>query len=554
MPPSDGPYLRLAIGRLTVANPNHYAIWVLQAPYPGGYVHHDCLWTEELHQLWNAWQDVFSLRGLPAVPHIPSAYVPQFIWDDASETTPGGNQPNGQSSSYTSRLMQRLGVSLWQWLFDGPIQSSLDQSQGIAIGQNKPLRLRIDVRDPDLIAIPWEIVQSQPGKQAISLSQQILFSRTTSDVDPLPPLDTDLGLRILLVLGHDGTSTPSDNSHRLRLEQEAATLKQVLEEGTQTRHGMRSPLSVPCQVDTLLQPSPAELIQRIETGRYNILFYAGHGVPAPDGGLLFLQPEATLNGTELAQVLTRCRIKLAVFNACWGAQPDHAQQQAIPRSSLAEVLIHHGVPAVLGMRDSIADHEALSFIQVFAEALAERLPVDQAVAIARQHLLTLYKFNQPAWTLPVLYMHPEFNGQIVVSLPEDRTELPGDSPTSIGQTRMRAAMRAVGDQQRVWPVRGGMMRVGRRPENDLVIAEQWVSQRHAEIFCRNSLPGQGNDVTYFLRDFSRFGTLLREPHQHWQKIHRQEVVLQPGSQLKFGSSQGQLLEFVVEGSFPSSLS
>ena len=81
--------------------------------------------------------------------------------------------------------MQHLGISLWQWLFDGPVQSSLDQSQGIAMGQGRALRLRLEIRDPDLIALPWEIMQPQPGKQAVSLSQQLLFSRTTSDVAPL---------------------------------------------------------------------------------------------------------------------------------------------------------------------------------------------------------------------------------------------------------------------------------------------------------------------------------------------------------------------------------
>ncbi len=88
------------------------------------------------------------------------------------------------------------------------------------------------------------------------------------------------------------------------------------------------------------------------------------------------------------------------------------------------MLIHHGVPAVLGMRDTITDEEALSFIQAFAKALAERLPIDQAVAVARQHLLTLYRFNQQAWTLPVLYMHPEFDGELLKPLEGSPTEMP----------------------------------------------------------------------------------------------------------------------------------
>jgi hypothetical protein len=72
----------------------------------------------------------------------------------------------------------------------------------------------------------------------------------------------------------------------------------------------------------------------------------------------------------------------------------------------------------------------LSFIEVFTRSLlgfkdkeaqmsklfpSPRVPIDQAVRIARQQLLTLYKYNQPAWTLPILYMHPEFDGQFAAN-------------------------------------------------------------------------------------------------------------------------------------------
>ncbi len=251
-----------------------------------------------------------------------------------------------------------------------------------------------------------------------------------------------------------------------------------------------------------------------------------------------------LSGTELAQVLTRCRVKLAVFNACWGAQPDHdAQRVAIPRSSLAEVLIHHGVPAVLGMRDSITDQEALSFIQAFAQALSYRMAIDQAVAVARQHLLTLYKFNQPAWTLPVLYMHPEFDGRLVVE--EEKTILPPEPPTWMGHAIPMASLRLLGKPTKVWPIRGGMMRVGSRGDNDLVLQDAGVSREHAEIFCRDISADGDAKPTYFLRDFSRYGTLILGT-EGWQRIHRQEVPLQSGAQLKFGNPLGQTLEFLLD--------
>lgn len=556
---SETPCFSLAIAPLTRAGSAYFAIHVIKAPLPNAYVLHDCVWTETLTNLWQSWQDMFSTRRLPNVPHVSDVNTPPpdpIILPIDLPSAP--NPPIGLSG----RLMQDLGISLWRWLFDGQILTSFKESYGIARGQDKPLRLRLEIRDPDLIALPWEIMQDGAGRQAISLSQQLLFSRTTSDVYTLPTLRTDHILKILLVLGQDtepgSEPTEADVLRTLKLQQEATALTQVLQ--TSGNSGIGGSNQTPCQVDTLVQPTSAELIQALETRAYNVLFYAGHGAPAPDGGLLFLRPDMTLNGTELAQVLTRCQVKLAVFNACWGAQPDHyllagvipgsdeQVAQLIPRSSLAEVLIHHGVPAVLAMRDSITDKEALSFIQAFAKALAERMPIDQAVAVARQHLLTLYKFNQQAWTLPVLYMHPEFDGELLKSLEMSPTMMPANTVTRIGnQDNHRACLRSL-KTARVWQIRGGLMRVGRdRTKNDLVLEEDegGVSREHAVIFRRDSSQESNGEATYFLEDISRFGTWVLHAG-NWQKVHRQEVQLHSGSQLKFGSSQNETLEFILD--------
>lgn len=543
MAASDSLSLRIAIDRLVSAGGEHYAIWVLESPFPGGYVHHDCPWDEQLTGIWHSWQEFFSLRGLPQVPHVPSAYVPQFVLEDSlAAILPNTDQPG----SYTSRLMQGMGIALWRWLFNGAIQQSLERSMGMAMGQEKPLRLRLELRDPNLISLPWETMQAQAGRPAVSLNQNILFSRTTSAVDPLPPLDLDDSLRILLVLGQDepdslAASTSSRNGGQvLQLQDEAQVLKNILEQGT-SGIGRGAFNKVYCQVHALVEPDPASMIRELESGRYNVFFYAGHGVPAPDGGLLFVRSGNPLNGTELAQVLTRCQIKLAVFNTCWGAQPDQRDRNVIPRSSLAEVLLHHGVPAVVAMRDSIADEEALSFIQLFAQLLAERKPLDQAVAIARQHLLTLYGFNQPAWTLPVLYMHPDFNGALLETPREDEvTRIPGEERPYQG-----VAMRCVENPTNVWPIHRGLMRIGRLPNNDLVISEPWVSSQHAEIFCRNVLEDGIAQPVYFLRDLSRYGTYYYKEGR-WRHVHRDEVPLDLGMRIRFGSKEGRPLEFVIE--------
>ncbi|MFN9671764.1 MAG: CHAT domain-containing protein [Microcystis sp.] len=546
------PSLNLAIASL--ATSNHFARWVTKAPLPGGYVHHDCQWTETLTTEWMAWQEMFCLEKMPTLPmleQLEANYRPKLTL-------------SGEGGSYGGRLMQKLGISLWQWLFQASISQSFAQSQGIALGKNQPLRIRLECRNPYLILLPWEIMQ-QAGKQAISLHPNILFSRTTSDVDPLPPIKPSNSLNILLVIGekqiktaassrnltaiNTGGETNSDQA----LESEAANLIRVISPGGSS--SLPENLGVKVKVDTLIRPEAEELTRALDTGKYQAFFYAGHGMAAPNGGSLFLRPGEQLNGTELAQALVRNQVILTVFNACWGAYPAKSGQEMIPRSSLAEVLIHHGVPAVLAMRDAIADREALSFIEVFTRTLfgfkdkeaqmsklfpGPRVPIDQAVRIARQQLLTLYKYNQPAWTLPILYIHPEFDVQLLQTL--DETQSPTVMPNVSG-TMPAAFLYYLDRPERKLSIRGGAMNIGRDRENDLQIAEKWVSKNHCRIICRKK--ADYPDYQYFLEDFSRFGTFIYQDG-HWKQVHNQEVPLESGLQIRFGSHQGQILAFVVE--------
>jgi hypothetical protein len=423
--------------------------------------------------------------------------------------------------------MQQFGSALWRWLMDGPIHTTFSQSQGVAMGQNRPLRLRLDVQDSRLIALPWEIMQPQTGKGAVSVSSQILFSRTSHDVDTLPSPRVTGRLNVLQVLGDDQT---------LGLATEARLLQALPDISSD---------SAPYHIEILRQPNRGDLLAALDSGKYNIFLYGGHGIKAPDGGRLCLRAGDFLSGTELAQALVRNHITLAVFNACWGAQLDRTTNsntgsvEVIPRSSLAEVLIHHGVPAVLGMRHEIADEEALHFIQRLMQELRERHPIDQAVATARQHLLSLYGFNQPSWTLPVLYMHPNFNGRVLQDS-ESRTELPTYLP--FANPFPRAEIRSRAANSLIWPIEGGILRVGRREDNDLVLTDSWVSQQHAEIICRTVEDQE--QPRYFLKDFSRFGTHVFQDNQS-KCVHHREMPLNSGALLRFGNDHGQPLEFIV---------
>ncbi|KOP23776.1 hypothetical protein AMR41_24930 [Hapalosiphon sp. MRB220] len=526
------PSLNLAVKRLVNAGPDHFAICVFEAPYPGARDIHDCVWSAELTQAWRKWQEMFAPDS--CIDISPTAIPP------ASNPLPNEllSPTSGKITSYTSRLMQYLGISLWRWLFDGPILGSLEYSSGIATGQNTRLRFRLEIRDPNLTALPWEIMQREVGQSAMSLSPNILFSRTTNEVEPLLlRLRTDQTLNILLVLGED--------ENHLQLDREADILEQTLSNGSIV--GSHSQGYAPCIVKKLLQPSPQQLIQELETRNYNIFFYAGHGSRGPDGGYLHLRPDMRLNGMELAQVLSHTGVKLAVLNACWGAQPAAVKGQAIPCSSLAEVLIRNGVPAVLGMRDQIADEESLTFIHTFVQALRKRQPIDYAVAEARQHLLAVYRFNQLAWTLPVLYLHPQFDGELIRSYEEGNTELPETSIPGMASLLPMASLRSAGI---TYKLKTGVTRIGRTTDNDIVIPQPSVSRSQAEILCRNTFTGANPVRTYYLRENSTYGTtwISKPTKNDWQQIHHQEVLLEPGMLLKFGSRNSHPWEFTIENS------
>lgn len=505
------PSYQVVCDRLTQSQrEHHFVIWAAMAPFVRGYETEDVLWDDQLSRLWLAWQELFTAWQQPHHPVAGLTLMPLALMPDP-QLSMGG------------RLMQELGVGLWRWLFQGAIAAGLARAEGVALGKTMPLRVRLDVRDPNLLPLPWEIMQPELGKQAIAVNPQVLFSRTIGDVAPLHLGQTPRELHILLVLG-----TPEQGQTSLDLAGEAKKLQELWQRQTDGK----------VWGDVLIQPTAATLSATLAQKPYQLFCYSGHGEPGADGGQIYLQADLALNGTELAQILIQQGIRCAVFNSCWGAKSMQHQHQAIASSSLAEVLIHHGVPAVVAMRDPISDGEALAFISSLTQALCSYQPVDAAVAIARQTLLAQFKFNSPAWTLPILYMHPEFDGQILSNL-SSITELPTQLPQAIPSAAV--TLRSCLPPHRQWIFHHKLIRIGRRSENDVAIEEQWVSKEHAEIIHRED--------GYFLRDRSRFGTLLAPPHQPWQTIHQAEIQLTHNSQIRFGSEQGETFTFLINGGF-----
>ncbi|WP_017303544.1 CHAT domain-containing tetratricopeptide repeat protein [Spirulina subsalsa] len=326
-----------------------------------------------------------------------------------------------------------LGQQLYDALLQGSLRDSWMMAQAIAHNQRSVLRFRLGLKGSRLLRLPWEVLHEgsrDTGNgvfRPLSTGPDIAFSRyqigTALGCDrfSLPPRPQP-PLRVLMAI-----ASPEDQDS-LALHQEALQLQTELQSPDP---------DIPPNIElTLLeQPGRAELTQALEQGNYQVFHYAGHSNLGESGGDVYLVSRTTgltekLYGQDLAGLLVNNGIQLAVFNSCRGTDtalnPNEDKQ-----TNLAQALVNRGIPAVLAMAERIPDEVALAFTRLFYRNLDQGYPIDLSLSRARQGLISAYGSNQLYWALPVLYLHPEFNGVLIPSpaLPdpfdlEDPDDLP----------------------------------------------------------------------------------------------------------------------------------
>ncbi len=308
-----------------------------------------------------------------------------------------------------------LGQHLYNALFQGTIRDSWMKAQGIAQHRQEILRLRLGLKDNRLPRLPWEVLHA--GDRPLATGTDVLFSRYNSSFaaissfqfQQLPVVEPGQPLKILLVL-----SAPSDQEV-LALKQEALHLQEELQ-GLQ--NGNRNGRFPDIQLTILEQPGREQLTQALEHNHYQVLHYAGHSNLGTAGGKLYLVSNKTglteaLSGDDLAGLLVNNGIRMAVFNSCRGAHTATADSTAaVEEGNLAEALVKRGIPAVLAMAERIPDDVALNLSRLFYRNLKQLYPIDLSLSRARQGLLSSYGSNQMYWALPILYLHPEFDGYL----------------------------------------------------------------------------------------------------------------------------------------------
>ena len=325
-------------------------------------------------------------------------------------TTFGGDflafQEGGIPLSESSLNLVSLGQQLYHALFQGRLRDSWMMAQAIAQNQHQVLRLRLGLRGTSLPRLPWEVLHGVD--RPLATGTDIVFSRyqfETRLTAPFrkPPVRANQPLKILMVI-----SGPSDQES-LELVQEANHLKAEL----QNRFSAESPA---IELTILSQPGREQLTQALEQGQYQVFHYAGHSNLGDAGGNVYLVSSKTgltetLNGDDLAGLLVNNGVQLAVFNSCRGAYTATSDDLENPQEqNLTEALVKRGIPAVIAMAERIPDEVSLSLTRLLYRNLNQGYPIDLSLSRARQGLISAYGSNQLYWALPVLYLHPEFDG------------------------------------------------------------------------------------------------------------------------------------------------
>lgn len=305
--------------------------------------------------------------------------------------TGAGARRGGLGAALEDASPEQIGGELFRAVFKGELrtafQGCLDKAQG---GPGVRLRLRLnDV--PQLANLPWEYLYDAGGRGFLALSGRTPVVRYLELKEVLGTLRTEPPLRVLAVI-----STPRGYEELAEADEEWRRLGEAVK-----------PLedSGLIKVERLESPTFAALEARLHTGEpVHVFHFVGHGGFSElwqEGVLVFEDEEgnaAPVGGPSLAYLFqSHPSVRLAVLNACNGARSSDEDTFA----GTTQVLIQHGIPAVIAMQSEITDKTACRFAEKFYRALAAGRPVDACIGEVRRALAAEHNLE---WGTPVLYL------------------------------------------------------------------------------------------------------------------------------------------------------
>lgn len=317
-------------------------------------------------------------------PALASGEPCRFGLTDPSRGGPAPGAAGGGSP-------EEVGDELFRAIFQGDLlksfQGCLDKAK-----DGPGLRIRLRLNDvPRLARLPWEYLYQARGRGFLALSSRTPVIRYLELSEGLDTLLVEPPLRVLAVI-----STPRGYRELAEADEEWRRLGEAVK--PLCDRGL-------LQLERLERPTREALEERLRTGGpFHVLHFVGHGgwSEMRGGGVLVFEDGegrgVPVAGQSLAYLLRdHPSLRLAVLNACNGARASSEDTF----TGTAQVLVQHGVPAVVAMQSEVTDATACRFAERFYRALADGLPVDACVGEVRK---TLAAEANPEWGTPVLYL------------------------------------------------------------------------------------------------------------------------------------------------------
>jgi hypothetical protein len=290
----------------------------------------------------------------------------------------------------TEEGMRQAGEILFNALFPTRILKLWSRSLG-NLEDGVGLRIRLSVGPLELMTLPWELLYEE---EYVGLRLRFPIVRYLELPDPPRPLTVEPPLRVLIAIAQPLDVRPFEAASEL------AGIRAALAQWPDT-----------VQVDLLQGARREELLAKLRTG-YHVLHYIGHASlrrAALEGehGYLLLEDEERradpVPALLLGQMVADSQLRLAVLNACETAS--NGFDGAL--GSVAQQFVEGGIPAVVAMQQTIADHTSAAFSHAFYGALANGWPVDAAVQEGRRGIMTSLGSHWASlvdWAIPTLYM------------------------------------------------------------------------------------------------------------------------------------------------------
>lgn len=264
--------------------------------------------------------------------------------------------------------------------------------------ETAPLRVVLDVRAPELRAIPWELLRHQAlATFRAKWSPALRWHKAEFPAASCPAIGEPL--RVLVIVG-----CRSDDA-RVRWAEE---LHHILALTSPRLHRVDHELFLSHRVrnDDLFK----QLLTRIASFAPHVVHFIGHGKPRTKQSQASLELWDATNPdpgshagkawsvTDIANTLANAPPRLVVLNACRTSEfGEHAGVWGV-----AEALLDVGVAAVVGMQGDIPGKAAADFAAGFYGALLSGAPIDSAMVAGRESILGDSNDWQRDWALPSL--------------------------------------------------------------------------------------------------------------------------------------------------------